>query len=211
MSGTAKIYNAKLDPDKNYIGKTFGGLQEQLGTYRLVDADDEVGIEIMVGRDSEGRLVQLPLTYRPSEFDAEQTLVEIEHSELGHRYVSHALGDPVAVRELIRTIVTADDGAAFSDGTTPALDIRGSGSSYGADAAVGRVTLTQVQQQSAAGIVTVNSRVRSFGLRMPRRLKSKKGAGADYDATRLHISAPHPEAPEQQVRVAELFWRDMAV
>lgn len=211
MSGTAQIYDAHLDPDKDYIARTFGGITEQLGSYRLVDGDGEVGIESLVGRDTDGRLIQLPLSYRAEQYSADQTLVELEHSVLGHRYVSNALGDPVAVRELIRTIVTADDGAAYSTGEQPYLAVQGSGSAYDADTEVGRVTLTEVSRQSAQGIVTINNRVRSFGLRLPRTLKAKKGAGADYDATRLYLSAPDPEHPGTQLRVAELFWMDLPV
>lgn len=211
MSGIAQIYDAKLEPGKNQIAEKFGGITELLGSYRVVDRDDEVGIESLIGRDVDGRLIQLPLSYRSGEINSDHTLIEIEHSVLGHRFVSNALGDPVAVRELIRTIVTADDGAAYSNGDQPYLVVQGSGSDYGEDAEVGRVTLTSTTGQSAEGIVTVNNRVRSFGLRVPRILAPENSSGTDYDSARLHLAAPDPKDSGKSLRLAELYWRDMAV
>lgn len=211
MSGTAQIYDAKLEPGKDLIAQKFGGITKLLGSYRLVDRDDEVGIEALIGRDVDGRLIQLPLSYRSGEVHPDHTLTEIEHSVLGHRFVSNALGDPVAVRELIRTIVTADDGAAYSNGDQPYLAVQGSGSDYGEDVEVGRVTLTATTGQSAEGIVTINSRVRSFGLRAPRILAPENSSGPDYEGTRLHLAAPDPEESSRSLRIAELYWRDMSV
>lgn len=211
MSGVAQVYDAKLEPGKEFITDKFGGITTLLGSYRLVDRDDEVGIESLIGRDADGRLVQLPVSYRSAEVAPEHTLVELEHSVLGHRFVSSALGDPVAVRELIRTIVTGDDGAAFSNDVEPYLAIQGSGSDYGEAAVVGRVTLTAVTGQSAEGIVTINNRVRSFALRLPRILAPENSSGTDYDSARLHLSAPAPDDAAKSLRVAELYWRDMAV
>lgn len=210
MSGIAEIFDAELKPDKNYIAKNHGGFQTLLGSYRLVDTlNSEVGIEVLIGRDQDDRLVQLPLTYRPSEIDPEHTLLELEHSVLGHRWVSNALGDPVAVREFIRTIITADDGAAFSNGATPAVDIQGSGSHYAADTQVGEVRLFESTRQRAEGTVVINGLSRIFGLRLPRILAAKKAVGVDYDATRLHLHGTTPEHPEAELRVAELSWRDV--
>ncbi|MGP6175051.1 CG0192 family protein [Corynebacterium sp. A21] len=209
MSGIAEIFDAELNPDKNYIAQTIGGFKTLLGSYRLVDTiDGEGGIEVLIGRDQDDRLVQLPLTYRSTEVDPAHTLVELEHSVLGHRWVSNALGDPVAVREFIRTIITADDGAAYSDGTIPAVNIQGSGSRYAADVEIGEVRLLESTNQRAEGTVVIDGRSRIFGLRLPRILAAKKAVGVDYTATRLHLHGTTPEQPDEELRVAEFFWRE---
>ncbi|HKM24427.1 MAG TPA: hypothetical protein VJY40_02155, partial [Corynebacterium sp.] len=122
MSGEALIYDAELDPTKEDIAARYAGIVTLLGSYRLVDPDGEVGIEVLIGSDLDGRGVQLPLTYRSSELDDSHTLIEVDHSVLGRRYVSNALGDPVAVTQIIRTILEGDDGATRSDGVPAALD-----------------------------------------------------------------------------------------
>lgn len=209
MSGIAQVYDAELNPSKDQIADTFGGLRSILGSYRLVDREDEVGIEALIGEDIDGRLVQLPLSYRSAEIDPEHTLTDLEHSVLGDRVVSNALGDPVAVRELIRTIITGDDGAAYSDGTVPYLDLRGSGSYYAEDSVCGEVKIAEASRQRAIGTVEINGLVRSFGLRLPRVLATKKHSGVDHDAARMYLEGATAAAPDQPLRVAELYWRDM--
>lgn len=210
MSGIAEIFDAQLNPGKEEVARIYGGLNTLLGSYRLVDTvDGEVGIEVLIGRDIDNRLVQMPLSYRPAELAPEHTLTEIEHSVLGRRWVSNALGDPVAVREFIRTILTGDDGATYSNGTTPLVDIRGAGSYYSPEARIGEVKLEEVTRQRAVGTVVINDLVRSFVLRLPGILGEKKSSGVDYDAARMHLRGTSEEAPEKVLRVAELFWRDM--
>lgn len=209
MSGIAQIYDAELNPSKEQIADTFGGLSAILGSYRLVDRDDAVGIEALLGEDHDGRLVQLLLSYRSAEFDPQHTLTDLEHSVLGKRVVSNALGDPVAVREIIRTIITGDDGAAYSNGTIPYLNIRGSGSYYVKDSACGEVEIDEASRQSVIGTVEINGLVRSFGLRIPRILAAKKDSGVDHGAARMYLEGTTAAEPEQPLRVAELYWRDM--
>ncbi|AGF71256.1 CG0192 family protein [Corynebacterium halotolerans] len=207
MSGIAKIYDAVLNPTKEQIAGTFGGFVELLGSYRLVDPDDEVGIEVLIGTDLDGRIVQLPLTYRGAELDPEHTLTELEHNILGHRWVSNALGDPVAVTQLIRTILTGDDGAKFSDGTPPALDIIGSGDRAGAQ--VSEVRLSESTRQRAVGTVRVDDRVRGFRLHMPRVPLSPRTTGQERTTARLNLTGSLPSLPAKKHVVAELHWRDL--
>ena len=72
MSGEALIYDAELNPTKDDIAARYAGIVTLLGSYRLVDPEEEVGIEILIGTDLDGRGVQLPLTYRSGDVVAPQ-------------------------------------------------------------------------------------------------------------------------------------------
>lgn len=207
MSGIAQIYDAELDPTKEHVAQRFGGFVTLLGSYRLVDPAGEVGIEVLVGTDFDGRVVQLPLTYRGAEADPRHTLTELEHSVLGRRWVSNALGDPVAVAQFIRTILTGDDGAEFSDGTPPVLDILGSGDS--ADVEIADVELTEVTRQRAIGTVRVDDRLRGFKLLMQRVPGTMERINRGHNTTRLHLAGWLPARRDARRVLAELHWRDI--
>lgn len=220
MSGIAQIYDAILNPTKQEVAARFGALVTLLGSYRLADTDDEVGIEIYVGRDIEGRLVQMPVSYRSAEVDPGATLGTLEHSVLGTRWVSNALGDPVAVREFIRTIVQGDDGATYSDGSGPLMDIRGTGDplapegepgSVVADLTVGEVNLHEYTRQRALGTVVIGSHVRSFKLRLPNLLKTERAVARGFTTPRMHLTATSADERigEQEFIVGELHWGDL--
>lgn len=204
MSGVAKIYDAELNPTKEDIAVRFGGIVSLLGSYRLVDPADEVGIEVLIGSDVDGRTVQLPLTYRDSELDPEHTLTEMDHSVLGKRWVSNALGDPVAVAQFIRTILEGDNGAERSDNVPSLLEIRGSGEEE--KVAVSGVELTEVTRQRAVGTVLINDRRRSFQMRIPQLLRNFNLTGVDYNTPRLHLSGWLATMPEKRTVAAELHW-----
>ena len=206
MSGEALIYDAELTPDKDEIAARCAGIVTLLGSYRLVDPDGEVGIEVLIGSDLDGRGVQLPLTYRSEELSPEHTLIEMEHSVLGHRYVSNALGDPVAVAQVIRTILEGDDGATRSDGVPAALDIRGSGDHE--KVVIEDLVLTEVTRQRAVGRVKVDGSVRKFQLIIPRLLRRLNLTGVDANTARLHLVGWLPSMPEKQRVCAELSLRD---
>lgn len=199
MSGIAQVYAAELNPTKPEIARAHGDIQEILGSYRLVDhRHGQVGIEALIGPDGTGALVQLPLSYRADEVAPEHTLTGLDHSVLGRRYVSGALADPVAVYEIIRTIVTGDDGADYSDGTTPYFDIRGSGTG---DAEIAAVTIGETSPELVAGTVEVDGEPRSFELRMPRRPAELPDGDS---AGRFHLAAADPADPARRVLLAEL-------
>ena len=206
MSGEALIYDAELDPTKDDIAARYAGIVTLLGSYRLVDPDGEVGIEVLIGSDLDGRGVQLPLTYRSSELDDSHTLIEVDHSVLGRRYVSNALGDPVAVTQIIRTILEGDDGATRSDGVPAALDIRGSGTQEKVE--ILDLKLTEVTRQRAVGHAKFDGQTRNFQLLMPHLLRRLNRAGVDADTARLHLVGWLPSMPEKQRVCAELSIRD---
>ncbi|QGU03497.1 CG0192 family protein [Corynebacterium comes] len=205
MSGVAHIHQAELSPSKEDIAVRFAGIVTLLGSYRLVDPDDEVGIEVLVGSDIDGRTVQLPVTYRAEEISPEHTLTEMTHSVLGRRWVSNALGDPVAVAQFIRTILEGDDGATRSDGVPAVLNLRGSGTEDKVE--VRDVELREVTRQRALGTVNIDGRVRSFELRLPHLLRRRNTTGVDANTPRLHLIGWLPSMPEKQRVVAELSIR----
>lgn len=206
MSGEALIYDAELNPTKDDIAARYAGIVTLLGSYRLVDPEEEVGIEILIGTDLDGRGVQLPLTYRPGELDPEHTLLEMDHSVLGRRWVSNALGDPVAVKQLIRTILEGDDGATRSDGVPAALDIRGSGKEEKIE--ITDLVLTEVTRQRAVGYAMFDGRQRNFQLIVPHLLRRLNLTGVDANTARLHLVGWLPSMPEKQRVCAELSVRD---
>ena len=205
MSGVARIYDAELSPSKEDIAVRYAAIVTLLGSYRLVDPDDEVGIEVLVGSDLDGRTVQLPLTYRPSEISPEHTLTRMNHSVLGERWVSNALGDPVAVAQFIRTILEGDDGATRSDGVPAVLELRGSGKEENCE--VKDVEFVEVTRQRAVGTVSIDGRVRSFQLRLPHLLRSANTTGTDANTPRLHLMGWLPTMPEKPRVAADLSIR----
>lgn len=169
MSGTAKIYDAALEPSKGDIAKHFGEIEQLLGTYRVLDSDGEVGIETYVGTNVEGDIVQLPLSYRSADnaLDDAAGLTPLTHSVLGARSVSMATGDPVAVREYISTIVTGDSGAEFSLGE-PILRIEGKGNN--SEGGCTQVSIDSFGPHRSKGTATINGEDFLYELRFAERL-----------------------------------------
>lgn len=91
----------------------------RVGGLRFEDPDGEVGIETWLLRDEAGPapvVYQVPLTYRgaPAPELEHALLAQVEHSELGPRWVYDACHDPVGARALLAAIVTGE--AVVSDG-----------------------------------------------------------------------------------------------
>lgn len=78
-----------------------------VGAYRFDDPDGEVGIETHLLATPDGRLLQVPLTYRGAPLaGAEEFLAgTMEHSVLGQRWIYDATGDPVYVRVLASVLL----------------------------------------------------------------------------------------------------------
>lgn len=205
MAGTVEILDATLTPTKQELARKWLGHFTELGSYRMADPGGEVGIETLIGEDEDGRLVQLPVTYRDAELDAVHTLDTIEHSVLGTRYVSNALGDPVAVSEIIRTILQADKGAQRSDGKPAALAIYGSGADE--DVSVGEVTLEEVTRQRVVGEVEINFQPFPFVLRVPHLLVPVGHPSKGHQVSRLRLMGVTAEQPHRELLLAELSWR----
>ncbi|RNE48208.1 CG0192 family protein [Corynebacterium alimapuense] len=206
MSGIVQIYDAELNPTKEWIAASSGGVVTLLGSYRLADPAGKVGIEVLVGSDIDGRPVQLPLTYRAAELHSEHTLSEMEHSVLGRRWVSNALGDPVAVAAFIRVILEGDDAATRSDGVPAALVIRGSGDH--SQVSVTEVELKEATRQRAIGTVVVDGQRKSFQLYLPHSLHRLHSSDSEADPIRHNLIGWLPSMPEKQRVVAELSLED---
>ncbi|WP_417233749.1 CG0192-related protein [Arthrobacter sp.] len=120
----AIIHRAQLTPGKQEVVTTWlasqpwsqvsaGDTIEMVGAFRFDDPAGEVGIETHVVRRADGRILQVPLTYRGAALQgAERHLVaEMEHSVLGHRWVYDATADPVYAQALASTILRGQAGA----------------------------------------------------------------------------------------------------
>ncbi len=140
MSGTAEVHpEATLTPGKIELVAAWLPRQpwfegkdasdaERVGAFRFVDPFGEVGIETLFVRTG-GKVYQVPLTYRGEELDgaAEYLVGEMEHSDLGHRWVYDATGDPEYIDELQRVIREADNEADLNIDAPKSVTVRGSG------------------------------------------------------------------------------------
>lgn len=122
----ALIYDAQLAPTKAEMlagwvpsqpwarGVEPEGL-ELIDAYRLDDPDDLVGVETHLLRAADGRILQVPVTYRGAPLaGADDALITtMEHSVLGPRWVYDAVHDPVYAQLLAATVVTGGQEAAL--------------------------------------------------------------------------------------------------
>lgn len=115
---------------------------QQIGTYRFDDPGGKVGIDTMLLRTVDGRLLQVPATYREAPVDgAEDALIgTTHHSVLGMRWIYDGCADPVWVTAMASAILTGGGEAALdveaADGAhelrTATTNVRGSGSAASA-------------------------------------------------------------------------------
>lgn len=132
----AVLYNAELRPSKLELIESWLPTQEwydgvtpprleRVASYRFDDPEGAVGIETHLVRAADGRVFQVPLTYRGAPLDgAEQWLAgTMEHSVLGKRWVYDAVGDPVYTSIVTSVIgsggTEADQFVRTDDGLTP--------------------------------------------------------------------------------------------
>ena len=156
----AIIYQAQLVPSKIELLTPWLPAQpwldgadvstvQPVGAYRFDDPDGEVGIETHLLQTGDGRIVQVPLTYRAAALpDGHGALVgTMEHSVLGTRWVYDGCTDAVYANTLAAAIlaggeqaeleVQADDGPQLREPTTRVV---GSGNPAAAVAPVDTVT-----------------------------------------------------------------------
>lgn len=108
----ATLSPSKLDalaawlPTRPWAGAV--GELTQVASYRFDDPAGEVGIEALLVRTGDGRLLQVPLTYRSTPMPAgdDALVASMEHSVLGPRWTYDGCADPVAVRALATAILT---------------------------------------------------------------------------------------------------------
>ena len=144
---TAKIYDAELDPTKDDIAARFSSIAQLEGSYRAVDRDDKVGIEVLVGRDAEGALTQCGVSYREEKEALDDALCPLSRSILGPRSVAQLTADPVAVREFVQLI------------------LRGTGSG---NATVDDVVIEEHDKLNSVGTLTVDGKEKRYQLRLQR-------------------------------------------
>ncbi|AKK02083.1 CG0192 family protein [Corynebacterium epidermidicanis] len=204
MTRIAEIHDATLEPSKQETVNAWLPDVTLTGAYRLVDTDGEVGIEGHLASDADGRLVQIPVSYRGESPGYE--FATIEHSTLGTRYVSKALVDPVAVAEYVRLILSGDRHADCSDGKPTGLELLGSGHNDSVTVTDVRIEETTEERVRANG--KINGVSRSFELRIPRLLRPVKGIVASRVPSARRIEGVIP-GTEEKLLVAELIWRDL--
>lgn len=163
----AKIYDAELNPSKNELVERYSPIVELQGSYRAVDRDDNVGIEVLVGTDSEGALTQCGFSYRDASIALDDELTPLTHSELGQRSVAPLTADPVAVREILQLILSGGEGASFSLGE-PIFAVRGTGQTP--DVQVGEVEIDEHNPVTCLGEVVIDGERHRFQLRMQREI-----------------------------------------
>ncbi|AWB84604.1 CG0192 family protein [Corynebacterium liangguodongii] len=171
---TAKIYaDAELSPTKDDIAATYSTIESLKGTYRVVDPEGSVGVEIYVGEDRDGGSTQLGLSYREASDALDDALTPMSHSVLGERSVAYLTSDPVAVRELISVIVRGEPGADFSEGE-PIFAVRGTGEN--ASATVGGVDILEHNSVTSIGTVEIDGEEKKFQLRIQKKIVGQQQA-----------------------------------
>ncbi|MBO9555044.1 hypothetical protein [Cellulomonas sp.] len=137
----ALIHRATISPTKAELLREWVPAQpwgqpevELVGAYRFDDPDGEVGIETHVLASPDGRLLQVPLTYRgaPSAGADAFLVCTMEHSVLGRRWIYDATGDPVYARVLASVLLAGVGQAAeLVEGADaprePSMRVTGSG------------------------------------------------------------------------------------
>jgi hypothetical protein len=84
-------------PDQPWLAGADVSTLTRLGSYRFDDPDGEVGIETHLLGTADGRVLQVPLTYRGApQTSAEHALITtMTHTMLGDRWIYDACHDPV--------------------------------------------------------------------------------------------------------------------
>ena len=161
----AIIYDATLNPTKDELLSEHSPIVEPLGSYRAVDRDGEVGIEVLVGRDANDALRQFGVSYREAGAKLDDELTPMDHSVLGARSVAPLTTDPVAVRELIQTILVGGEGASFSNGE-PIFAVRGTGQTP--DVTVSAAEIEDHNEYTSIGSVDIDGEAHRYQLRITR-------------------------------------------
>jgi hypothetical protein len=113
-------------PGRSWLDGADVGTLSQLGAYRFDDPAGAVGIETLLVSTGDGRLVQVPLSYRAAPLaGAEDALVTtMQHSVLGPRWAYDGCADPVAMWALAAAILTGGHEAELEIDTGAGLERR---------------------------------------------------------------------------------------
>ena len=180
MECIAKVYStAILSPTKAEILHQQFGLVTNIGAFRFVDPNGKVGIETLLVRETDGALLQFPVTYREQRISDTHEVGTTEHSHLGTRHITKVVADPVAVTEIIRVILEGDTNVQRSDGKTSTYEIRGTGTAGVGTLTLGNIHLKKIADTVVTGHIDVNGNHKAFSLSLPTQVPVISAAAAD--------------------------------
>ena len=180
MERIAKVYStAVLNPTKAEILHQQFGPVTNIGAFRFVDPNGKVGIETLLVRETDGALLQFPVTYREQRISDTHEVGTTEHSDLGTRHITKIVADPVAVTEIIRVILEGDTNVQRSDGKTSPYEIRGTGTAGVDTLTLGNIHLKKIADTVVTGHIDVNGNRKAFSLSLPTQVPVIPAAAAD--------------------------------
>jgi len=180
MERIAKVYStAVLNPTKAEILHQQFGPVTNIGAFRFVDPNGKVGIETLLVRETDGALLQFPVTYREQRISDTHEVGTTEHSHLGTRHITKIVADPVAVTEIIRVILEGDTNVQRSDGKTSPYEIRGTGTAGVDTLTLGNIHLKKSADTVVTGHIDVNGNRKAFSLSLPTQVPVIPAAAAD--------------------------------
>lgn len=180
MERIAKIHpTATLNPTKDEILHQQFGPVTNIGAFRFVDPNGKVGIETLLVRETDGALLQFPVTYREQRISDTHEVGTTEHSHLGTRHITKIVADPVAVTEIIRVILEGDTNVQRSDGKTSPYEIRGTGTAGVDTLTLGNIHLKKIADTVVTGHIDVNGNHKAFSLSLPTQVPVIPAAAAD--------------------------------
>jgi hypothetical protein len=210
----ALLYRATLTPTKIELLQVWvptqpwsdlaeGSALDAVGAYRFDDPEGEVGVETHLLKGADGRILQVPVTYRGEPLPAAESFLvgTTDHSVLGTRWVYDACGDPVYVRALATAILQggtqADLEVMTDNGPRPwqaTTHVAGSGTPGSPVPSVGAVTFT------TEGSTTV-IRTEGFTLTLSRVIDSSGDSVAPGSPLVLTGTWPGHETPAALARL----------
>ena len=130
-------------------------------------------------RETDGALLQFPVTYREQRISDTHEVGTTEHSHLGTRHITKIVADPVAVTEIIRVILEGDTNVQRSDGKTSPYEIRGTGTAGVDTLTLGNIHLKKITDTVVTGHIDVNGNHKAFSLSLPTQVPVIPAAAAD--------------------------------
>ena len=180
MERIAKVYSTTvLNPTKAEILHQQFGPVTNIGAFRFVDPNGKVGIETLLVRETDGALLQFPVTYREQRISDTHEVGTTEHSHLGTRHITKIVADPVAVTEIIRVILEGDTNVQRSDGKTSTYEIRGTGTAGVDTLTLGNIHLKKIADTVVTGHIDVNGNHKAFSLSLPTQVPVIPAVAAD--------------------------------
>ena len=180
MERIAKVYStAVLNPTKAEILHQQFGPVTNIGAFRFVDPNGKVGIETLLVRETDGALLQFPVTYREQRISDTHEVGTTEHSHLGTRHITKIVADPVAVTEIIRVILEGDTNVQRSDGKTSPYKIHGTGTAGVDTLTLDNIHLKKIADTVVTGHIDVNGDHKAFSLSLPTQVPVIPAVAAD--------------------------------